>query len=67
MASLRKLAASRTNSCTIEDGLLFYRGRLVVLDIDNVRIDLVREAYDQPSTAYLGTRKTYKLLKEQYY
>jgi hypothetical protein len=45
LASLRKLAASRTNGCTIEDGLLFYRGRLVVLDVDNVRIDLVREAY----------------------
>ena len=67
LASLRKLAASRTNGCTIEDGLLFYRGRLVVPDVDNVRTDLVREAHDQPSTAYPRTRKIYKLLKEQYY
>ena len=45
LTSLRKLAASRTNSYTIEDGLLFYRGRLVVPDVDNIRIDLIREAY----------------------
>ena len=45
LASLRKLTASRTNGCTIEDGLLFYRGRLVVLDVNNIRIDLIREAH----------------------
>ena len=45
LASLRKLATSRTNSYTIEDGLLFYKGRLVVPDVDNIYIDLIREAY----------------------
>ena len=45
LASLRELAASRTNGCTIEDGLLFYRGRLIVSNVDNIRIDLIREAY----------------------
>ena len=46
--------------------MLLYQGRLVVPDVDNLRTDLVREAHEQPSTAYLGTKKTYELLKVQY-
>jgi hypothetical protein len=66
LARLRILATSGANDYILEDGLLFYQGRLLVPDADNLRTELVKEAHEQPSTAHPGTRKTYELLKEKY-
>ena len=45
---------------TLEDGLLLYTSRLVVpATLNNLCIELIREAYDQISTAYPGRDKTY--------
>lgn len=52
---------------TLEDGLLLCNSRLVVLDVDNLRTELIREAHDGILTAHPGRDKTYKLLKPQYY
>ena len=53
---------------TLEDGLLLYTGRLVVLaTLNNLRTELIQEAHDQISTAYPGRDKTYQLLQPRYY
>ncbi len=52
---------------TIEDSLLLYSGRLIVLDIDSLRIDLIQEAHNQVSTGHPGQDKTYRLLRPRYY
>ncbi len=52
---------------TMEDSLLLYSSRLIVLDINNLRIDLIREAYNQVSTGHLGQDKTYQMLCPWYY
>ena len=51
----------------LKDRLLLYKNKLIVLNIDNLYIDLIREAYNQVSTAYLGQNKTIRLLASQYY
>ena len=45
LGPLRILAASALKGCTLEEGLLLYQGRLIVPDVDNVRTELVKEAY----------------------
>jgi predicted aspartyl protease len=52
---------------TIEDGLLLYRDRLLVPDVDSLRTDLIKEAHEQVSTAHPGRRKTIQLLASRYY
>ena len=44
---------------TIEDSLLLYSGRLIVLDINNLCTDLIQEAHNQVSTGHLGQDKIY--------
>ncbi|EKD14515.1 polymerase [Drepanopeziza brunnea f. sp. 'multigermtubi' MB_m1] len=46
----------------IKGDLLLYNGRLLVLDVQNLRSLLVRKVYDQVFTAHPSSRKTYKLL-----
>jgi hypothetical protein len=47
---------------TLEDRLLLYKDRLIVLNIDNLYTNLIKEAHNQVSTAYLGRNKTICLL-----
>ena len=51
----------------IDDGLLKYQERLVVLEDNNLQTRLIKEAYTQISIAYLGKTKTYKIIGNQYY
>src|ERR1700678_2690416 len=51
----------------MEDSLLLYTGRLVVPWVNNLPIDLIKEAYNQVSTAHPGRDKTYRLLRPRYY
>ena len=48
LSTLRAQAKRMTEDqdFVLEDGLLLYDGRLVVLDVDNLRTALIREAYD---------------------
>ena len=44
--------ASNSTKLALDDRLLLYTGQLVVLQVDNLPTDLIREAYNQVSTAY---------------
>lgn len=46
--------------------LLFKNDRLVVLDVENIRTSIVKEAHDQPLTAHLRAKKTIQLLASRY-
>ncbi len=51
----------------MEDSLLLYSSRLIVLDINNLCTDLIQEAHNQVSTGHLGQVKTYQMLCPWYY
>ena len=44
--ALRTQAHVDDTNLRLEDGLLLYRDRLIVPDIDNLHTDLIREAYN---------------------
>ena len=47
LKALRTTArAGNREGLVLEDGLLLYQDRLVVPDVDNIRTDLIREAYE---------------------
>jgi hypothetical protein len=60
-------ASSEPSELNLNDGLLLFAGRLVVPRVDNLSTDLIKEAYNQVSTAYPGRDKTYYLLRPRYY
>ncbi|KAI0990740.1 hypothetical protein K3495_g17447, partial [Podosphaera aphanis] len=62
LQSLRTQATSNPGDFHMQDGLLLYRGRLVVPEKDDLRTLLIREAHDQYSTAHPGRTKTIQLL-----
>ncbi len=64
---LRERARAANKNLYIEEGLLLYNRRLVVPDTENLRTELVKKAYNQPSVAYPGVRKTLAVLKPCYY
>ena len=51
----------------LDEGLLLYKGRLIVPDIGILRTEIIKEAYTQVSTGYLGIEKIRKLLVPRYY
>ena len=62
---MRKQAERGEGDFTLTDGLLLRNRRLVVLtDSTDMALiaDLIREAYDQISSAYPGQLKTAKIL-----
>ena len=52
---------------SLDDGLLFYSGRLVIPRTGELITSLIQEAHTQVSTAHPGTEKTYYLLRPRYY
>lgn len=52
---------------TKEEELLLHQDRLYVPDQDDLRVRLLDEIHQQPSTAHPGKTKTKQLLKERYY
>jgi transposase InsO family protein len=68
LATLRLRAADpEQEDWQIKDGLLYFYGRLVLPDEDNLRTHVIREAHAQISTAHPGQKKTRKLLSTRYY
>ena len=55
-------ASSKPSEFILDNGLLLFTGQLVVPQVDNLSTDLIKEAYNQVSTAYPGQDKTYYLL-----
>ncbi len=64
---LRERGRASNKNLRLEEGLLLYNRRLVVPDTENLRTELVKEAYNQPSVAYPRVRKTLAVLKPRYY
>jgi hypothetical protein len=62
LQALRQQALREDSELTLEDDLLLYSGRLLV-PLVLLRTELIREAYNQVSTAHLGRDKTYQLLR----
>ena len=56
-------ASSKPSEFNLDNRLLLFAGQLVVLQVDNLPTDIIREAYNQVSTAHLGQDKTYYLLQ----
>ena len=50
-----------------EEGLLTYKGRLYVLEVDFICIYLIRAIHATQVTIYLSKRKTGKLLQDKYF
>lgn len=67
LRALRVAASEGHEHLILEDGLLLYRNRLVVPDVDNLRTRLIQEAHCQVSTAHPGRSKTIKLLTDRYF
>ena len=60
-------AAKDKDNWTIDNGLLKYQERLVVLEDNNLRTRLIKEAHAQVSTAHPGKIKTCKIIGDRYY
>ena len=67
LAALRVEAEKGHPDLTLEDGLLLYKSKLMVPDVDDLRTHLIREAHCQVSTAHPGRNKTIKLLTSRYF
>src|SRR6202021_2482991 len=67
LQALREQSLREDLELTIKDGLLLNSRRLVVLDTDYLRTELIKEAHNQVLTAHPGQDKTYRLLRPRYY
>jgi len=64
---LKATAAARSETYTLEDNLLFYRGIFIVPNVNYLYTDLIWKAYNQISTVHPNCNKTYQLLHSHYY
>lgn len=48
-------------------GLLLYEGRVYVPDSNDLRLRILREKHDHPTAGHQGFRKTYELVRREYY
>jgi hypothetical protein len=53
--------------CSQDSGLLFYRDRLYIPDLDELKVLLLREVHDNLSAGHPGRSKTYELLQRNFY
>jgi transposase InsO family protein len=53
--------------CTRKYGRLYYRKRLYVPDLDELKAEILRECHEGPITGHPGRSKTYELLTREYY
>ena len=49
-----------------QDGVLVMKGRVCVLDIDDLRIAIMEEAYCSTYAMHLSSTKLYRTIKENY-
>ena len=68
LQALRAQASTLDEDCfSLKDGLLLFKGRLVVPDVGQLRGLLIREVHDQVSVGHPGRNKTVQLVSEHYY
>lgn len=53
--------------CSQDSGLLFYRNRLYIPDLDELKASLLQEVHDNLSAGHPGRSKTYELLQRNFY
>jgi hypothetical protein len=53
--------------CSQDSGLLFYRKRLYIPDLDELKASLLQEVHDNLSAGHPGRSKTYELLQRNFY
>jgi transposase InsO family protein len=63
----RDKARNSVEPWSLEDGLLKYQSRLVVVKEQNLHTRLIMEAHAQLSTAHPGRNKTYRIIADRYY
>lgn len=51
----------------MHDQLLFFKGRMVIPDIPNLRLKLFQECHNSPAGGHGGFLKTFKRLSTQFY
>ena len=56
-----------TKDCSVEEGVLFYRGRKWVPDSDELRTAVISNAHDSLATGHLGRELTYKILARDHF
>ena len=52
---------------TIEDGMLKRNGKVVVPSQNNLRQRVIRECHDSPCAEHLEAKKTYELVKRDFF
>jgi hypothetical protein len=57
-----QLPWSKSNS-----GLLLYEGRVYVPDFNELRLRILREKHDHPTAGHQGFRKTFELVRREFY
>ncbi|QRW17568.1 Retrotransposable element Tf2 protein [Rhizoctonia solani] len=67
-----KSKAPPSIKCTFKDyqmeaGLLFYQGRIVVLNVGTLQTELLRIFHDSPLASHLGRQHTLELVSRNYY
>jgi hypothetical protein len=67
LADERAKAMRGDQDWKIQDACLLYKGRLVVLEDDNLRTKLLRFIHAALDTAHLGKTKTFQLIAPCYY
>jgi hypothetical protein len=67
LALYRGKAETDDEDWTMQDGLVLFKGRLVVPEDDELKVALTDELHKQPSVAHPGKTKTKGLMKARYY
>jgi transposase InsO family protein len=62
----RKCNKITLSECEIRDNKLYYRERLFIPDFDDLRLYLLQQHHDTPSSGHCGQAKTFELLSREY-
>ena len=57
----------RWKNFSIQDGYLLHKGRICVPTDKDIRRQILYECHDSPSAGHSGIRKTYALVRRQFY
>jgi len=66
LKALKKQADQKEKDFLLSNGLLLYKGRLIVPISNTLIADLIQEAYDQISFAHPGQAKTACIIGQKY-
>ena len=66
LRALRKQTDQKEEDFLLSNGLLLYKGRLIVPISNTLIADLIQEAYDQISFAHPGQAKTACIIGQKY-